>query len=231
MWSAHPLPGELLYPRGREASIIGRARHDDYLVDAECGQLIPVFWSAVPGRHRYLDAVRITPALLAASMKFGHVVGNLREAEIEAIPAVTKGCDSAECGSAVAADEDRHAPISDGAGVHANGIEVSKRAVERRDIVPPERLDRRHVLFGPSSAPLEGDTQGSELLCRPTDAYPENEASSAQSVERGCLLGYEYRTVLGKKQDAGPQTDPTGYRGDKAQGHQGVEPVGMGGNG
>ena len=76
-------------------------------------------------------------------------------------------------------------------------------AVEGDAPFGPQRAQHRHLLFEDGRPLLEGDAEGVVLELVPPDAEPEPEASIAEQVELGRLLGQERRLTLGTDEDGG----------------------------
>src|SRR5881628_295162 len=75
-------------------------------------------------------------------------------------------------------------------------LERGERAGVRRHVVGPETLDRGQVIVRDGAAAIERHTKRLELLLRPADAHPENEAAAAQSVHgRGHARGLDWVTI------------------------------------
>src|SRR5262249_58630645 len=128
--------------------------------------------------------------------------------------------------AALAARDDREAAASDRLGEAADAVDAPELAVEGGDVLAPQASHQRDVLAGAVGAARERDAEGGELLAQPADANAEHEAAVGQAIEAGDLLREDERVVLRNEADAGAETDPAGDGGGRAQGHEGVEPVG-----
>ena len=108
-----------------------------------------------------------------------HPVGDRVDAvQVEAVPTVAPRRDPAQRGIAVAAEHDRDATVAHRLRIDPHRVEVDELAVERGDVVAPQRADRVDVLLGARTSTLERDAERVELLARPADADAEREPAS-----------------------------------------------------
>ena len=110
--------------------------------------------------------------------------------------------------------------------VDPHGIEAQELAVERRDVVAPQRPHRRDVFRGARRAAL-GHPEASNSS-RPADADSEREPATAERVQRRRLLGHQHRVVFRQQQHPGRDTDCRRRRGGEAEPDHRVDPVGGG---
>ena len=104
--------------------------------------------------------------------------------DVPRVPAVAVAGDPAQRAVAVAADEDRRARRLHRVGQADGAGEVDVAAVERGDLIGPQRAQCGEVLVGPAAPLGERDAEGGELLGQPADADPQLEAATAEVVER-----------------------------------------------
>ena len=102
-------------------------------------------------------------------------------------------------------------------------------AVDRHQLLGPERAHDRDLLLDALAAVLEVLAQRLELDGVPADAHAEPQAPARQHVDGGRLLGDEGGLPLREDQDARRQPQPAGHAGEKAEQHERlVERVPMG---
>ena len=86
----------------------------------------------------------------------------------------------------------------------------------------PQRLHDLDLLLRAAAAVAEILVEADELDRVPADPDAKTEASAAQHVERGSLLGDEHRLALGEDQHLGRELDVPGTAGEKAEQHKRV---------
>ena len=170
---------------------------------------------------------------LAAQASEGRepLADGIRSRKVEAIPAIPEGRDATQRRIAVAADDDRNPSLPDRLGVDAHAIEADELSVKRGHILAPQDPHGIEVLVRAPAPSGEGDAERRELLARPADPHPERQPPAGQGIEARCLLGQKDRVVLGQQEDPRREPDPLGRRGDEAERHERIEPVGVGGDG
>src|SRR5689334_22906968 len=103
----------------------------------------------------------VAAQLMQELESFGDVAHSV---EVEPVPAVAPCDDPVQGGVAVAAEHNRNAPVSNGFRIDPDRIEMNEFAVERRDIVTPQRPHRGDVFRGARRAPLEWNAECPEFL-------------------------------------------------------------------
>ena len=83
-------------------------------------------------------------------------------------------------------------------------------AAEIDDLLGPQRAQDRDLLRAASAAVLEGLVEGLEFDRVPAHADAEAQATPAQDVDLGRLLGHQRRLPLRENQDARREGDPGG---------------------
>jgi hypothetical protein len=104
----------------------------------------------------------------------------------------------------------------------ADGAEGGEAATELGLGLGPDRPQRPHALARARGARAELDAERLELLLEPAHADAQLDATAAEAVERGDLLGQHHRVALGEDQDAGGQADGGRRRRHVAEPHQRV---------
>ena len=96
-------------------------------------------------------------------------------------------------------------------------------AVERRDVVAPQRLHREHVLAGDVAALLHVDAVVLDLVRVPTEPDTEHEPAARLTIEGRDRLGRDDRIALRDQADPGADDEPFGHRGRHRQRDERVE--------
>ncbi len=156
-------------------------------------------WAAVCESDGDAQVRQAAAVALARVRQRADPVRDRGRGQVEPVPAVSERRDAAEGRVAVAADDDRDTPAANRLRVHAHRFELREFAVERGDVVGPERPHRRNVLRGAPPAVRERDAERREFLGRPADAHAESQPAAGQHVERGGLLGRQHRVVLAEE--------------------------------
>jgi hypothetical protein len=139
-------------------------------------------WAAVGERDGDAQLREAAVVALALTGQHRDPFRDRGRSQVEAVPAVCERRDPAERRVAVATDNDRDPPAAHRLRVHAHRFESGEFAMERGDVVSPERPHRGNVLHRAPPAVRERDAERGELFGRPADAHAESQPAAGQHV-------------------------------------------------
>ena len=158
------------------------------------------------------------PRRLGQTAQQGDASPEVLQPDPEGVPGIAKAGRAADGRSRVTAHPERHLVRRLGRAHRVGQVVVL--AVEGGLGLVPQRAQHGDGLIGHGATVREVRTEHAELLLQPTDAHPEDEASTREHIQRSNLLGDQNGVALGQHQGRGAQGQARHQCGDRGQSDQ-----------